>query len=76
MLWTFDIGCKYEKGVRQDIDPLAMTQGFNSRPMPFKAAFQVRNAEIQAVINREWQMAVKDVGVVLESVRSSMGRKT
>jgi hypothetical protein len=76
MLWAFDIGYKYENGVRQDIDPLAMTQGFNSRPMPFKAAFQVRSAEIQAVIETEWQMAVKDVGVVLENVRSSMDRKT
>ena len=76
MLWAFDIAHKYENGVRQEIDPLAMTQGFNSRPMPFKAAFTVRNAEIQAVVEREWQMAVKDIDVVLENVRSSMERKT
>jgi cytochrome P450 len=61
MVWAFDIGYKYENGIRQDINPLAMTQGFNSRPMSFKAAFQVRNVETQAVIDREWQMAIKDV---------------
>ena len=76
ILWALDIGYKYENGVRQDIDPLAMTQGFNSRPMPLKATFQVRSVEIQAVIMREWQMGVKDVSAVLENVRSSMDRKT
>jgi cytochrome P450 len=62
MLWAFDIGHKYEYGIRQDINPLAMTQGFNSRPMPIKAAFQLRSTEIRAVVDREWQMAVEDIG--------------
>lgn len=76
MLWAFDIGYKYENGVRQEINTLAMTQGFNSRPMPFKAAFKVRSPEIQAVVEREWNMAVKGVDVVLENVRSSQERRT
>lgn len=67
VLWVFDIGYKYENGVRQDIDPLAMTQGFNSRLMPFEAVFRVGSAEIQAV---------KDIGAVLENVRLSIDRKT
>lgn len=49
MLWAFDIGYKVENGVRHEIDPLVMTQGFNSRPMPFKAGFTVRSLEIEAV---------------------------
>ena len=76
MLWAFDIGYKYENGVRQEIDPLAMTRGFNSWPMPFKAAFKVRSPKIQAVVAREWNMAIKDVDVVLENVRSSQERRT
>jgi cytochrome P450 len=76
MLWAFDIGYKVENGVWHEIDPLAMTQGFNSRPMPFKAAFTVRSPEIEAVVQREWQVAVKDVNAVLENVRSAQERKT
>lgn len=41
-----------------------------------QAAGARRNPEIEAVVQREWQMAVKDVNAVLENVRSAQERKT
>ena len=76
MMWAFNINHKYENGLKQDIDPLAMTQGFNSRPMPFKASFTVRSPQIQATIQEEWQSAVKDGNVVLEGIRAAQTKKS
>lgn len=75
ILWAFNISHKYENGIRQEIDPMFMTQGFNSRPMPFKAAFSVRSPVVQDVIEREWQAVTKDLDVVLESIRASQKQK-
>lgn len=65
LLWGFDIGHAYVDSLRQEVDPLAMTQGFNSRPMPFKATLKVRSPQRRRVIEREWNMAEKDVSTIL-----------
>ncbi|KAF7561739.1 hypothetical protein G7046_g2392 [Stylonectria norvegica] len=71
LLWTFDIGYAYDgNGMKQDINPLNMTQGFNSRPMPFKASFKVRDIETESVVRREWDSIEKDVDIILASIRS------
>ena len=72
LLWAFDIGYAYENGQRQEIDSLAMTQGFNSRPMPFKASFKVRDLGRKLIVEREWANAEKGVDIVLEGIHSSM----
>jgi cytochrome P450 len=71
MLWAFDIGHASIGGVRQEIDEWAMTQGFNSRPMPFKASFKVRSDGRREVIEKEWQSVEKDVAVILNEIRPS-----
>ena len=50
MLWAFDIGHAVdESGEKVQVDDMDMTQGFNSRPMPFKARFAVRDEGRQKV---------------------------
>jgi hypothetical protein len=75
MLHAFDIGYAYEERdgstCRCDIDPFAMTQGFNSRPMPFKASFTIRSLAHEQIVKREWQGEEKDVDVLLDRVRNS-----
>lgn len=74
LLWTFDIVRAEEDGERVEVDDMAMTQGFNSRPMHFKAVFQVRSLERKGVVEREWAAAEKDVDVLLEGIRSSKAK--
>ncbi|KAF4636914.1 hypothetical protein G7Y89_g1167 [Cudoniella acicularis] len=71
-LWAFDIECtvvdKNEEKVRQVPNPLAMTQGFNSKPMPFKVEFKARTPRVVEVIRKEWVMKERDINVILERV--------
>lgn len=71
MLWAFDIGYVFADGVRQEVDELAMTQGFNSRPVPFKASFKVRSDGRREVIEKEWWNTEKDVAVILNGIHPS-----
>ena len=68
ILWAFDVGHAFIDGVRQEVDELAMTQGFNSRPVPFKASFKVRSDSKKKLIESEWQNAEKDVAVILNGI--------
>jgi len=70
ILWAYDMDYHYENGERQDIDPWDMTQGPDSRPSPFKAAFRVRSSGHQEVIEKEWRRAEKDVDVLLDQAAS------
>ncbi|KAK4892344.1 hypothetical protein LTR27_009178 [Elasticomyces elasticus] len=81
ILWAYDVGHAYEENnlgakLRCEIDPLAMTQGFNSRPMPFKAVFTVRGAETRDVIEKNWESAEKDVEKLLADVQLLHSRKS
>ncbi|ETN40993.1 uncharacterized protein HMPREF1541_02925 [Cyphellophora europaea CBS 101466] len=73
ILWTFNIGYKYEmrdgKKVRCEVDEFAFTQGFNSRPSKFKAHFEVRDGR-QSVVTEEWQRADKDLEKVMEQAKA------
>lgn len=75
LLWAFDIGYAYETvdGVerRCEVDPFAFTQGFNSRPLPFKASFTLRSVEKARLIRHEWDHAEKDIDIILTSIRQS-----
>ena len=74
ILWGFDIGYAHVNGVRQEIDPMAMTQGFNSRPMPFQASLNVRSDARREVIENQWTSAEKDIAVILNKTRVSHGK--
>ena len=75
LLWMYNIGYAYEicdgRKQRIEVDPFAFTQGFNSRPMPFKANFQIRSSERESIARREWENAEKDVDVILRNIKSS-----
>ncbi|CAL5873185.1 uncharacterized protein PFLUO_LOCUS7454 [Penicillium psychrofluorescens] len=75
LLWAFDIGYAYEEtseGKRRcEIDPFAFTQGFNSRPLPFRADFTLRSQAKAAVIQDQWNKADKDIDRILERIRAS-----
>ena len=82
ILWTFDIEHAYEekdgKMVKCEIDPMAMSQGLSSGPMPFKVVFKVRSKYTADVIRKEWDEAEKDVDVLLERIgkmQPGMGSK-
>lgn len=72
LLWAFDIECATEvingEKTRLVPDPLAMTQGFNSKPMPFKAMFTPRSPNAEDIIKQTWGNAEKDVDIVLNRV--------
>lgn len=80
LLWAFDIGYAWEEieGVRKrcEVDAFAFTQGFNSRPEPFKASFTVRSSEKAALIQDEWGNAEKDINSLLTSIRSAQSAQT
>jgi cytochrome P450 len=71
LLWAFDIGHAVEDGKEVPVDSMAMTQGFNSRPMPFKASFRIREPGRKAVIEKAWADAEKDVEVILNRIGQS-----
>lgn len=72
ILWAFDVGYKYElvngEKRRCEVDPYAFTQGFNSRPVKFKASFKVRQGR-DIVIRKEWEEAEKDLDTILREIR-------
>jgi cytochrome P450 len=75
LLWAFDIDCLFEEKGGQKIrlipDPMAMTQGFNSKPMPFKANFKPRNPHVEDVLRRGWDVEEKDINVILNRVQEA-----
>lgn len=74
LLWAFDIGPAFEEVngilVESPVDVLAFTQGFNSRPLPFKAIFKARSAHTADVVRREWEQAEKDADTILTRIHS------
>lgn len=72
LLWAFDISHAFEDingvKVKHQIDPFAFTQGFNSRPSPFKASFKARSAQAAEVVRREWRDTDVDTDKILERI--------
>jgi cytochrome P450 len=75
LLWTFDIEAPYAENdgvkVKQVPDPMAMTQGFNSKPMPFKANFKPRTPLAAATVRAEWDAEEKDINAILDRVQQA-----
>ena len=74
LLWAFNFKHAVEKGRRVEIDDMAFTSGFNSRPEPFKVVFESRSDHAAAVVQKEWDVAEKDIDVILESIKASHKR--
>ena len=80
LLWAFDILHAYQivdgVKIRSEIDSMAFTQGFNSRPLPFKASFQLRNGRCAEIVKQEWSLAEKDADVLLKRVKAAQTQKS
>ncbi|KAJ9608029.1 hypothetical protein H2200_007017 [Cladophialophora chaetospira] len=68
ILWAFDVGYQYKivNGTKQrcEVDALAFTQGFNSRPSKFEASFVPREGK-KLIVKQMWDEAEKDLDVVM-----------
>ena len=75
VLWAFNIEHATDSsGQRIEVDSLAYTQGFNSGPLPFKARFVARSPEKRAVVEKMWEGAEKDVGVLLDEIQQATSK--
>ncbi len=69
MLWAFDISHAIDEGgERVEVDDMAMTQGFNSRPQPFEARFTARDGKRKEVVERVWREGEKDIDALLNEI--------
>lgn len=73
VLWAYDIGHAYENGKKIDVDPYGMVDAAVSKPVPFKADFQVRSPAHQEVIEEAWKGTEKNLVVIMEGI--GPGRK-
>lgn len=73
LLWGFDFGLATNKttGKIIEVDEMAMTQGFNSRPMPFMASITPRSQEKKEIIETGWASAEKNIDVILEKIKAT-----
>ncbi|KAK2041447.1 cytochrome P450 [Colletotrichum somersetense] len=63
ILWGFTIGpAKDDKGRDIDVDIFAYSDGFNSSPLPFPCSITPRSLHHAAVIRREHENALKELG--------------
>ncbi|KAL1967101.1 hypothetical protein VTN77DRAFT_3625 [Rasamsonia byssochlamydoides] len=70
LLWGFNIRHAVDQdGKKKEVDDMAFTSGFVSKPLPFEAVFEPRSAHAKAIIEKEWETAEKDVDVILNSIR-------
>jgi cytochrome P450 len=72
LLWTFNFKhAQDESGRKIEIDDMAFTSGFNSRPQPFKVNFEVRDVHRRLVVQHEWASANKDLNMILDGVQKA-----
>ncbi|OWY46857.1 cytochrome P450 [Alternaria alternata] len=67
LLWAFNIRSK--DGVRINVSEEMFTTGFVSGPKPFVAVFEPRSKERRNLIEREFDMADKNVAHLLDEAR-------
>jgi len=71
LLWAYRIDYAYENGKKLEVDPWNMTQGSDSRPMPFKASFRPRSSKHQEIIEKECMISDGYIDAVLGSIGSN-----
>jgi hypothetical protein len=72
MMWAYDIRKGWEvvngKKVEAHVGRLDFYSGFNSPPLPFKAAFIPRDSKVSEILRREFSEAERDTESVLEEI--------
>jgi hypothetical protein len=70
VLWAFHIDHAYENGKKLEIDTWDLSQGADSRPMPFKVSFRPRSQGHLEIIERESELSGADFDAILNSIGS------
>ena len=75
MLWAYDIKKGWDvvdgKKVESHVGRLDFYSGFNSPPLPFKAAFIPRDEKVPEMLRREFATAEKNTEVILERIEKA-----
>ncbi|KAE8151104.1 cytochrome P450 [Aspergillus avenaceus] len=71
LLWAYDISHVYRDGKKVEVDPWDLKFTFTASSAPFEASFSVRSPQHKGVIESTWAEAEKDIGKILESIRSA-----
>lgn len=68
VLWAYDIGYAYENGKRVEVDLYGMVDAAISKPVPFKANFQIRSPARREVVEETWKATEKDLDIIMEGI--------
>ena len=72
MLWAYDITRGWDlvdgKKVPAHVGRFDFVSGFNSPPLPFKAAFIPRDSKVPEILRREFAETEKNTGLILERI--------
>jgi hypothetical protein len=75
MLWAYDIKKGWEvangKKVEANVGRFDFVSGFNSPPLPFKAAFIPRDEKVKDILRREFATAEKSTEAILERIEKA-----
>ena len=75
MLWAYDIKKGWDvidgKKVKAHVDRFGFVSGFNSPPLPFKAAFIPREEKVPEILRREFADAEHSTEVILERIKKA-----
>lgn len=75
MLWAYDIKKGWEivdgKKVEAHVGRMDFVSGFNSPPLPFKAAFIPRDDKVSDILKREFNQAEKSTETILERIEKA-----
>ena len=72
LLWAYDVTKGWEivdgKKVQAHVGRFDFVSGFNSPPLPFKAAFIPRDVKVPEILRREFAETEKSTDVILERI--------
>ncbi|CAI6237227.1 unnamed protein product [Periconia digitata] len=75
MLWAYNITKGWEivdgKKVEANVGRFDFVSGFNSPPLPFKAAFIPREDKVRDILQREFKQAEKSTEAILERIEKA-----
>ena len=75
MLWAYDIKKGWDvvdgRKVEVHVGRSDFVSGFNSPPMPFKAAFIPRDKRVPELLRREFAETEKSAEIILERIESA-----
>lgn len=71
VLWAYDIGYAYENGKKVEVDPYGMVDAAVSKPVSFKADFQIRSPTRREIVEETWKGTEKDLDVIMDGVGPS-----